>query len=193
MPRNHSLGPSPSYACMGRFLSMGCPTGPIDFLRRSFFTSPGKPRSFVHARSFVHVSPGHFSSSTAPQAFPRPDRGTLTPARAEAVKDGRVSAHRRLVLEGFEPDGTLERVGDDGVRGELRVGARSIVPHPCMRRAKDPDHDAGIRIGSKLRGGGPILFPGIGAMGVSGTPPPRTVIGDPSQACGQGPKPSGVP
>ena len=61
------------------------------------------------------------------------------------------------VVIGFEHDDTLERVGDDEVRGELRVGARSFVPHPCMRRAKGRDHDAGIRIGSKLRGGGPIL------------------------------------
>src|SRR5215831_17572905 len=56
-----------------------------------------------------------------------PTRTSASRARTEAVKDGCVSAHRRLVLEGFEHDGTLERVGDDDVRGELRVGARSIV------------------------------------------------------------------
>jgi hypothetical protein len=49
-----------------------------------------------------------------------------------------------------------------------------------------------MRIGSKLRGGGPILHIGIKAVVFAGTPPPRTVIGDPSHACGQGPKPSGV-
>ena len=32
-----------------------------------------------------------------------------------------------------------------------------------------------------VRGGGPILHNGIEAVGFSGTPPPRTVIGDPSQ------------
>jgi len=55
-----------------------------------------------------------------------------------------------------------------------------------MRRAKDPNHDAGIRIGSKLRGGGPILTHGIEAMLTCGTPPPRTVIGDPSETCDRG-------
>jgi hypothetical protein len=35
---------------------------------------------------------GHFSGSTAPQAFPRPDRRMLTPARTGRVKAGRVSA-----------------------------------------------------------------------------------------------------
>jgi len=50
-----------------------------------------------------------------------------------------------------------------------------------MRRAQSPNHDAGIRIGSKLRGGGPILSNGMEAIGLYGTPPPRTVIGNPSQ------------
>ena len=45
-----------------------------------------------------------------------------------------------------------------------------------------PYHDAVMRIGSKLRSGGPILCNGIEAMGRLGTPPPRTVIGDLSQA-----------
>ena len=86
-----------------------------------------------------------------------------------------------LVLEGSEHDAAHLRGRDDDVRGELRVGARKIVPHPCMRRAKDPDHDAVMRIGSELRGGGPILHNGIKAVVLAGTPPPRTVIGDPSQ------------
>ena len=119
--------------CMGRFLSRGCRKGPIHFSSLSFFVRPGS-------------------------AFLRPDlHMCIAGARRSGQGWARVSAHRRLVLEGFEHDGTLEHVGDDDVRGEQRVGARSIVPHPCMRRAKDPNHDAGIRIGSKLRGGGPIL------------------------------------
>ena len=40
-----------------------------------------------------------------------------------------------------------------------------------------------------LRGGGPILIDGIKAMDETGTPPPRTVIGDPSQAREQDRKP----
>jgi len=165
---------------MGRFLLRGCPKGPINLLSPSFFCEPGSPvRSRTPDRSCTFSS---FSSSTAPQAFPRPDRGTPTPARAEAVGMARSATPQGSSFYGFEHDGTLERVGDDNVRGELQVGARSIVSHPCMRRAKGPNHDAGIRIGSKLRGGGPILRYAMRAMACIGTPPPRTVIGDPSQA-----------
>jgi hypothetical protein len=39
---------------------------------------------------------------------------------------------------------------------------------------------------AKLRSGGPILPFGIKAKGHIGIPPPRTVIGGPSQAYGQG-------
>src|SRR5258708_35526797 len=39
---------------------------------------------------------------------------------------------------------------------------------------------------AKLRGGGPILPLGMTAMSHLGTPPPRPVIGDPSQADGLG-------
>ena len=75
-------------ACMGRFLSRGFPRGAYPIILTSCFLV--RP-----------VSP-----------FPRPDpHDRVEPARAEAVKDGRVSAHRRLVLEGFEHDGTLAVVG----------------------------------------------------------------------------------
>jgi len=47
-----------------------------------------------------------------------------------------------------------------------------------MRWVRDPDHDAVMRIAAKLRGGGPILLDGIEAIGLDGTPPPRTVIGE---------------
>src|SRR5215510_45473 len=50
-----------------------------------------------------------------------------------------------------------------------------------------PDHDAVMRIGSESsEAADPILTDGMTAIGVNGTPPPRTVIGDPSQACRQG-------
>ena len=39
---------------------------------------------------------------------------------------------------------------------------------------------------AKLRSGGPILPVGVKAKGHVGIPPPRTVIGAPSQVCGQG-------
>ena len=73
-------------------------------------------------------------------------------------------------MNGFEHAGTLERIGgDDDVRGELRVGARSIVPQPCMRRAKDPDHDAVLRIGSESsEAAGPFLITAFEAMANTG-------------------------
>jgi hypothetical protein len=130
-------------ACMGRILSRGCRKGPIHILVPEFLCSTWQAVS-----------------------SPRPTI-EWRPARAEAVKDG-AQRHpaRGSSLDGFEHDGTLERVGDDEVRGELRIGARSFVSHPCMRRGKDPNHDAGIRIGSKLRGGGPILPYGVVGHGL---------------------------
>src|SRR5262245_42458176 len=53
-----------------------------------------------------------FSSSTAPQAFPRPDRRMLPPARAGCVKAGRFSAATvRLGLYTTEHDGRLDGFG----------------------------------------------------------------------------------
>ena len=91
------------------------------------------------------------------------------------------SATARLVLDGSEHDGTLAVVGMTTFEGSPRV-VDGLRPHPCMRWARDPDHDAVMRIAAKLRGGGPILYRGIKAMLSYGTPPPRTVIGDPSRA-----------
>jgi len=49
----------------------------------------------------VRLSEAHFPSSTAPQAFPRPDRRMPTPPRAAPVKTGRSSAAAvGLVLTG---------------------------------------------------------------------------------------------
>jgi len=56
--------------------------------------------------------PPPFSSSTAPQAFPRPDRRMLPPARAGCVKAGRFSAATvRLGLYTTEHDGRLDGFG----------------------------------------------------------------------------------
>jgi len=53
-----------------------------------------------------------FSCSTAPQAFPRPDRKMLPPARAGCVKAGRFSAATdRLGLYTTEHDGRLDESG----------------------------------------------------------------------------------
>jgi hypothetical protein len=72
----------------------------------------------------------------------------------------------------------LSGVGMTTFEGSPRV-VDKLRPHPCMRWARDPDHDAVMRIAAKLRGGGPILYHGIEAMRTCGTPPPRTVIGEP--------------
>jgi hypothetical protein len=72
---------------MGRFLSRGCRKGPIHFLVPWFLCSTGQPflRSLIatqKASTKLSVShdfflTSHFPSSTAPQAFPRPDRGDV--------------------------------------------------------------------------------------------------------------------
>src|SRR5262249_3030516 len=80
-PVSACLGTS---ACMGRILSRGCRKGPNHLLVRQFLCSPS-----VSLFDLAAVS------------SPRPTH-PHSPARAEAVRDGRVSAHRRLVLEGFE-------------------------------------------------------------------------------------------
>jgi hypothetical protein len=91
--------------------------------------------------------------------------------------------HRKaLVLDGSEHDGTVAVAGDDDIEGSPCAGL-----HDCSRHIlvcggyRDPDHDAVMRIGSKLRGGGPILHNGMKTVVSPGIPPPRTVIGDLSQ------------
>src|SRR5215216_1871773 len=60
---------------------------------------------------------------------------------------------------------------------------RASAPQPCIRRtAWVRTHDADVRIGGELRGGGPILNRGARAMFRVGLPPPRIVAGDPSAA-----------
>src|SRR5215510_8660241 len=78
-----------------------------------------------------------FSSSTAPQAFPRPDRRMLPPARAGCVKAGRFSAATvRLGLYTTEHDGRLDRFG-------------RLLPLSCylsvIRSARYSDHECGFR------------------------------------------------
>src|SRR5215831_20849575 len=63
----------------------------------------------------------------------------------------------------------------------LRAPTRSS-PRTCH----PPTRSSVPSCGSKLRGGGPILNHGIEAKRKCGTPPPRTVIGDPSEACDRG-------
>src|SRR5215467_3926257 len=148
---------------------MGCPRGPINLLCLSFFARAGQPFSFVQ---LLHVFSRAISLvRPAPQAFPRPDPRNADAGARRSGQGWRVAPPRRsLSLNGFEHAGTLERVGgNDEVRGELRVGARRIVPHPCMRRGKNPDHDAVIRISSESsEAAGPFLITAFEAMANTG-------------------------
>ena len=97
------------------------------------------------------------------------------------------AATDRLGLDGSEHDGILVVGRDDDVRGELACGARTFAPHPSIRLGADPDHDAVMRIGSESsEAADPFWGTAFEAMQRTGTPPPRTVIGDPSRACRQG-------
>jgi hypothetical protein len=72
------------------------------YLRRRFSVrlngvSPSSNRDGKGKRKIIDLASlsyfrDYFSGSTAPQAFPRPDRRMLTPARTGRVKAGRVSA-----------------------------------------------------------------------------------------------------
>jgi hypothetical protein len=83
--------------CMGRFLSRGCPKGSIHFFVRQFLCSTWQP-------------------------FLRPDPHIDAPARAGAVKAGRIfAATEGLALDGAEHAGTLGRVGMTKSEGSPRV------------------------------------------------------------------------
>jgi hypothetical protein len=107
-------------------------------------------------------------------------------ARAGAVKVGRRtnlstrSAFARPYLDGSAHGGTLDAVGMT-IRGEPACGRVSIAPQPCIRWSKDPNHDAVMRIGGEAPRRRTHSFPRQKSHGLeAGTPPPRTVIGDPS-------------
>lgn len=111
--------------------------------------------------------------------------------RAEAVKIGRRTnlaacfALARPYLDGFEHDGTLNAVAMT-IRGEPAFGARfnrATTLYPVGPRTRTMMQSCASA--AKLRSGGPILPFGVRAKGRLGIPPPRTVIGVPSQAYGQ--------
>jgi hypothetical protein len=69
------------------------------------------------------------------------------------------------------------------IRGELACGRGYQSRHNLVfGGSKDPNHDVGMRIaGEAPRRADPFLFLGTKATGLAATPPPPTVIGDPSQ------------
>src|SRR5258708_24279711 len=88
----------------------------------------------------------------------------------------------RPVNAGFEQRRAIVSAGCrvPCVRGELAVGRgssrRSLVYGGSQ---SDPNHDADMRIGAKLRGGEPILSGAVAAVVRYGTSPPRIVMAMP--------------
>jgi hypothetical protein len=125
--------------------------------------------------------------------FLRPDPHSLESARAGAVKVGRhanlaaCSTLPRPHLDSFEHDGTAWCGSDDddqrGARLRARIN-RATTLYSVGPRTRTMMQSCASA--AKLRSGGPILPFGMKAKGPLGIPPPRTVIGVPSQACGQG-------
>jgi hypothetical protein len=147
---------------------------------------------FVKGDTSLILFISSFLVRLTPVSSSRPST-TQAPARAGAVKAGRrFGGHRWPGLDGFEHDGTLQRVGMTLSRGARVWHTIVIVPQPCIRRVQrtqtmmQPCASA-----AKLRGGGPILRNGIESHCTYGTPPPRTVI-RPSSSVRTGLKPSGV-
>jgi hypothetical protein len=122
-----------------------------------------------------------------------PTRGSLTSSRAGAVKVGRraklaaCSELARPYLDSFEHDGTLGAIGMT-IRGEPALGrgiSRATTLYSVGPRTRTMMQSCASA--AKLRSGGPILLFGIGKPRKHvGTPPPRTVIGDPAPADGPG-------
>jgi hypothetical protein len=78
---------------------------------------------------------------------------THTPSGRRAEERSRLAAHwaatDRLGLDGSEHDGILVVVGMTTSEGSSHVVHEQFAPHPSIRWAEDPDHDAVMRIGSE--------------------------------------------
>jgi hypothetical protein len=150
---------------MGLFLSRSSPERQIFVLSVSLFD--------LKARFFV------------------PTRGSLTSSRAGAVKVGRranlaaCSELARPYLDSFEHDGTLGAIGMT-IRGEPAIGRDQSRHNLVFGGCKNPNHDAAMRIGSEAPRRRTHSSSRHDSHESPRDPPPRTVIGDPSQADGLG-------
>src|SRR5262245_5815186 len=119
--------------CMGRFLSRGCPEGPIHFLVAQFLCSTWQP----------------VSSS----------RPTMDGAGARRSGQGwRVSATRKA--SSLTAPSTTAQLLWSGMTTSRGARVWCTIVRATSLYAVGPEalnHDAVMRIGSKLRGGGPIL------------------------------------
>jgi hypothetical protein len=94
--------------------------------------------------------------------------------RAGAAKVGHrtnlsaCSDHARPHLDGSEHDGTLAAIGMDDQRGACPSGADHRAATLYSVGPQGPDHDAVMRIGGELLGGGPILETGVNTMACFG-------------------------
>ena len=134
------------------------------FVLRHFFcsisktvSSPDPHFALVDARSRLAVAP-------TLRRDPPLSGHTLTASRATARLRGRDNDQR-------------------GARYRARFN-RATTLYPVGPRTRTMMQSCASA--AKLRSGGPILPVGMKAKGLVGVPPPRTVIGAPSQACGQG-------
>ncbi len=148
---------------MGLSLSRSLPGRRIFFLRQFFvrsqspFLRPDPRFALVDARSRLAVAP------TLRHAPPLPGH-TLTASSTTARLRGRDDDQR-------------------GARFRARFN-RATTLYPVGPRTRTMMQSCASA--AKLRSGGPILPVGMKAKGLVGIPPPRTVIGVPSQAYGQG-------
>ena len=104
-------------ACMGRFLSRGCRKGPIHFLVPEFLCLTWQP-------------------------FLRPD---AHPHRRRAQKRSRMGALASIEGSSLRASSTTAHLSVSAMttsEGSCGLVHEGIVPHACMRRARDPNHDA---------------------------------------------------
>ena len=92
----------------------------------------GKGKCKTTGRTPCFLPPDHFSSSTGPQAFSRPDRRMTTPVRAGCVKTGRPGGHRRLGLDTAEHDGRLVGSGPASFSLPPSLSLHSVDATGCI-------------------------------------------------------------
>ena len=137
----------------------------------------------------------HLLSSSVPLFDPKAvssARPALRPCRRaqKLSKVGRrtdliaCSALARPYLDSFQHDGTLVRSGRS--EGSSLSGADQSRHNLVSGGPEDPNHDAAMRIGSEAPKRRAHSFPRHNSHGTNRDPPPRIVIGDPSQPDGLG-------